>query len=137
MPAFQYDTVRGDAPVTRLTASFDKLYVLDNRRTSKLPAGSAMLEAEAWLVPFLPAFFSGVAAALLLTPDFFPSFIWLSLHAILQVSCQELFQFFFSKQAHCLSAAQAIPKYDEVVAVLHPHGRTDERTHAVVSPRAS
>ncbi len=62
--------------MTRLTASFDKLYVLDNRRTSKLPAGSAMsFEAEAWLVPFLPAFFSGVAAALLLTPVFFASFI--------------------------------------------------------------
>ena len=76
MPAFQYDTVRGDAPVTRLTASFDKLYVLDNRRTSQLSVGSVRsFDAEAWLVPFLPDFFGDPAAALLLAPDFFPSFI--------------------------------------------------------------
>ena len=138
MPAFQYETVRGDAPVTRLTASFDKLYVRDNRRTSELSAGSGRsFDAEEWLVPFLPAFLSGVVAALLLIPDFFASFICISLHAILQVSCQELFQFFFSEQLHRLSGAQAIPKHDEVAAVLHPHGRRDERTHAVLSPRAS
>ena len=39
VPEFQYETVRGDAPVTRLTTSLESLYVRDNRRTSAASLG--------------------------------------------------------------------------------------------------
>lgn len=52
VPAFQYDTVLGEAPVTRLTASFDRLYFRESFRTS--PISLAAGETLATKMPFVP-----------------------------------------------------------------------------------
>ena len=89
VPAFQYETVLGDAPVTRLTTSFDNLYVRDSRRTSALVSvGAPEILAEARVAPaLLTADFLRNRLATL-ERDFLCSFMCSILHAILQLSCQ-------------------------------------------------
>ena len=73
VPAFQYETVRGDAPVTRLTASFDNLYFRNNPRTSDDATGT--LEADARAATIALDLFTSRPAMRLFAPVFFRNFI--------------------------------------------------------------
>jgi len=78
VPAFQYETVLGDAPVTRLTTSFDNLYVRDSRRTSALVSAGAtesLAEARVALALLAANFFRNRPTALFFELAFLRIFI--------------------------------------------------------------